>query len=101
MVVTENHNYVANFEPEMSVSDWNSDEIEIYPNPFNDFIILKVGNAIIEKVEIYDLSGRLIFNKQINKASEYTLETGNIFKGNYLMKVYTNKGVKTFKVIKK
>ena len=99
---TSNRNLIANFEQEMSISDLSTNEITIYPNPFDKFINLKAEGILIEGVEIYDISGKIINKLNALKVSSYQIDTQAMNKGAYLIKVYTGKGeIKTFKVIKK
>ncbi|MBN2669920.1 MAG: T9SS type A sorting domain-containing protein [Bacteroidales bacterium] len=62
----------------------NSTTINIYPNPSSDIFIIKgLGN---EKVEIYDLTGKIV--KQFNfQGSELKIQIGDIEKGVYFVRV--------------
>ncbi len=77
-------------------------DLTIYPNPFNSEINISIQNKEIEtvKVEVLDLTGRLIDQKVFNNAS--TVRFKNDYKkGIYFMNVYGNdKLIKTEKVIK-
>ncbi len=67
----------------------------IYPNPTqNEFNILLDKNEVLKQVEIFSDSGQLI--KSFNKRN---INTTLLKKGMYIIKIYTNKGVATEKLI--
>lgn len=51
--------YITTNGAATSVENIKQNEIKIYPNPSNDFINIEL-NSKINKVEIYDLGGRLV-----------------------------------------
>jgi hypothetical protein len=77
--------------------DFNS-KVSVYPNPFKDAISINLdANA---KIEIYNLSGAIIYNKKINSGTSL-LNLSNNASGMYLMKITTeNNESKTVKILK-
>ncbi len=71
-------------------------DVSIYPNPSSSGIITITSNSIIEKIEVYDLGGRLIQSQNGNSVNE-TLTLSS--KGIYLVKLLTNNQTLTQKVI--
>ena len=74
--------------------------LSVYPNPAGDFLFLdKVDEIEIEKVEVLDISGRIVkeyaFNNMSNKIDVQDLPSGM-----YIVVVNSNKGVMSQKVIK-
>lgn len=73
------------------------DKISVYPNPVIDFVTIKSADKI-ESAEVYSAAGQLvftsknIFNGKINLSS--------LTKGIYILKVKTDKGVQTVKIMK-
>ncbi|MFA7471096.1 MAG: T9SS type A sorting domain-containing protein, partial [Weeksellaceae bacterium] len=100
-IVDSDRDLVANFEPIMSVWDADNAKITLYPNPFTDFIMLNVGNAKIQEIHFYDFSGRLLSKQKGNELNEMQINTQKLEKGKYILRVFTDKGDKSFKVIKK
>jgi len=80
-----------------SVSEFtNNIGIEIYPNPATDLLVIK-SKHIIEKVELYDLSG-----KNITTTKTTTVDLSDIVAGHYVLIIYLNTGQKIEKkIIKK
>jgi hypothetical protein len=68
-------------------------ELNFYPNPFSENIHLQLNTAAMEQaqLEIYDVSGKLVYENRIQ--SNATLLLGNeLQSGMYLIKVYTQNG---------
>lgn len=73
-------------------------EIKIYPNPAKDFIQIQSNNGtMIEFITLLDLSGKVIFEKEINDL-QISIQTVG-FKGLYFVKIQTNKGLLVEKIL--
>jgi uncharacterized repeat protein (TIGR03803 family) len=72
--------------------------INIYPNPTTDFLILNSKNKI-DKIEISDISSKLIFSKNVNN-NTLKIETSNLANGIYFIKTYVNNETFTNKIVK-
>ncbi len=69
-------------------------QVNIYPNPTTGSIQIESETAI-EKVEVYDLSGRVVL--QINNPTSQVFQLEK--QGVYLVQVFTSKGVETQKIV--
>ena len=76
-------------------------EMKIYPNPFNDYLYINTGDSVPQKALLYDLSGKQIGDYTLGKEPVVRIDTKSITKGTYVLRVYTESSVKTFKVVKK
>ena len=76
-------------------------EIEIFPNPTNDKLVL-ISNSYIEAVLIYDLTGRLILSKPIEATNEETIEIDvtSIGRGSYFLELQSSGKTFTRKFIR-
>lgn len=74
----------------LSNSTW-----EIYPNPSQRFIVIKNEHEIIDYAEAENLLGEFMLKKEI-RSREATLDISAIPTGMYLLKLFTNEGVKSF-----
>ncbi len=79
----------------------NNDKIniKIYPNPAKDIILInncKIGDYL----EIFDAVGKKVLTKNINK-NESKININKFKPGIYFLKINSNKGQETFKIIKK
>lgn len=80
----------------LSTSDLDKLDFKAYPNPVKDYLVFS-GNLKIKSIELISYSGQ--------KLSELTLTNGkvnlsNLKKGFYILKLDTDKGEKTIKIIK-
>jgi hypothetical protein len=74
----------------------------VYPNPTNDYLVLKVENYDKDNLsyKLIDINGKPLENKKII-SNETTIVMSNLVPAGYLLKVIrNNKEVKTFKIVK-
>lgn len=71
----------------------------IFPNPFNDYLNIK-SDLNIKSIDIVDLNGRIIESFKQNVA-DTILNLEKLTSGMYLIKIVTETGTSTQKVIKK
>jgi uncharacterized repeat protein (TIGR01451 family) len=71
--------------------------INLFPNPVYDFLTIRSNSSIL-KIEIYGMDGRLI---QIKSITDNKVNLSELKSGDYLIKVFSNKGVLTKKMVKK
>ncbi|RZJ64183.1 MAG: T9SS type A sorting domain-containing protein [Flavobacterium sp.] len=84
----------------LSVADPEFDgTIRVFPNPASDMVTIK-ANSTIQSVELYDMQGRLL---EVNMAAadETKISLAERSTGIYFVKVITQKGTATQKLIKK
>jgi hypothetical protein len=70
-----------------------------YPNPFTDVITVK-GGSTITSLTVIDINGRQVFTNNYND-NEAQANLSNLANGMYLLKVVTNTGSYSKKVVKK
>ena len=63
-----------------------SSEIEIYPNPANDFVTIKTHNNIGDLITISDISGRTLITEEVT-ADDIQINIADLAKGLYIIKV--------------
>ncbi len=79
----------------VDISDMQS-KIKIYPNPVNN--IITISNALGSYVEIFEISGKLLFTKKITSANQQ-LNISNIGEGTYFIKIKNNNNTITKKIV--
>ena len=83
----------------LGTQDFSIDEsIQIYPNPTNDFVNIK-AKGTINSIQLFDVQGRIIKASTI-KDTETRFDISQYDSGIYFVKINTDKGVKTEKLIK-
>lgn len=73
----------------------NAHTINIYPNPFSDYLFLDTGNLDFISVEIYDMTGSKISNSQTN-----VLQLNHLQDGYYILKINLEHGYISKRLIK-
>ena len=76
-----------------------SSSMRVYPNPASDFVIIDAGDAIILRVDILDINGRIIQSEKLHQ-SQPTIPLKNLQKGFYLLRVRSDQGEKVFRILK-
>ncbi len=75
--------------------------IQIYPNPTTDFIIVQnKDNQQINTLEIYSMDGKLVSRNEVNNM-EYKHSLANLTEGVYFVKVNSQSGVYTQRIVKR
>jgi glucose/arabinose dehydrogenase len=77
----------------LSSSDFENNGFTIFPNPAKELFTIKSSTAnLATKTSIFDISGKLLFTKELSNNSENTIETTFLAKGIYLVSVETSNG---------
>ena len=77
----------------LGISDFTNSGFSLYPNPANDFVTLKSSTSnFANKLELYDLSGKLLVSKNLELVEENTFSTTMLSKGMYMVKIETLDG---------
>ena len=68
---------------------YSNNEVSIYPNPFNPFLIIDTTIDQFESLQlnIYDALGQLVFKKVITSNQQYQLDTQQLLTGMYLITI--------------
>jgi len=95
----EYHTFRLQISEEMSVNDLSNVDIKLYPNPTNDIINIQ-SNSKIKSVQVYNMNGQVMISKTIQNQNAKINVAGYI-SGTYIVKVETESGIQTHKIIKK
>jgi len=86
------------FVEQLRTSDINNTEFAYWPNPVKDKLNFD-GKEMVQSVQVFDMSGRLLMNQQ--SATGITqLDVTVLSKGTYIVKAQTDKEVRMFKIVK-
>ncbi|SIS81542.1 Por secretion system C-terminal sorting domain-containing protein [Chryseobacterium ureilyticum] len=83
----------------MAVNDVSKKKINLYPNPVVDYLYIN-NDGKIRNVEIYNISGQRVINEVVN-AEKASVDMRKVPVGVYILKVNTERGSESTKVIKK
>lgn len=79
----------------LAVTDINKANLQVYPNPSSDFIKIK-GVDNIQKIRLYDVSGKMVLETQSTEADIRKLPVGQ-----YILNVHSGSDIISKKIIKK
>jgi hypothetical protein len=88
----------------MDIKDYTLlQNINIYPNPTQDFVNINFENESEYQINVTDLSGKIIYSFEKNNQLEQTINLQNLKVGVYLLviKDVKFKKYKIFKIVKK
>jgi len=79
----------------LAISSYSGDsKIKMYPNPVSDILYFNTDQEI-NKVILFDMLGRKI----IEQKSVKNISVSDLQKGSYILKLFSDKGVHTEKVV--
>ena len=87
----------VDFNPTASVDDVFASNVSIYPNPAKEFVNIS-SSVEINKIEVYNLLGKKVSSS--SNLINNTLDISNLSKGMYLLKLTSEKGTATKKIVK-
>jgi glucose/arabinose dehydrogenase len=74
----------------LSSSDFETNGFSLFPNPTKESFTIKSSTAnLATKIDVIDLTGKLLFTKQLSTDPENTITTASLSKGIYLVSVET------------
>jgi hypothetical protein len=99
--VTQDTAMIANFMPEVSITEtkYPIDDIYIYPNPVQDRINIS-GLSDKEDIVLTDISGRTLYTVKSDGSREMQIPVDHLSSGMYFVRISSNTAVRTVKVIK-
>ena len=83
----------------LGVNEFENKSVSVFPNPVTDVLNI-TSKGIIKSVQIYDVQGRLT-DTFLKDEEKTTINLSNKKTGDYFVKIFTDKGVKVEKVVKK
>jgi hypothetical protein len=76
-------------EGTLSNQDFELQNVSIFPNPSEGIFSISTGNKAIDQIEVYDVTGKIIFNTKsvTNSTFEYSLDLSAVSSGIYFVKI--------------
>jgi hypothetical protein len=70
------------------VTTYAKSEINLYPNPVNKTLVLKIENKLLkETIEIYNLLGQKKLEQKTNNESTINIDVNTLENGIYILKI--------------
>lgn len=77
----------------LSSTDFENNGFSLYPNPTKESFTIKSSTSnLATKIDVIDLTGKLLFTKELSANTENTIATSALSKGIYLISVETTNG---------
>ena len=84
----------------VGIADIPDNSISIYPNPTQDKLTIAGGDLQINRMEIVDLAGRVVLLSSFGGVGGGVIDVSALPAGIYLVKIHTDKGIVTRKMVK-
>ncbi len=86
----------------LSNSNFELNNISIYPNPSTGIFNISLGNITPNLIEVYDLTGKIILSKKdiVTSNSELTIDLSTASQGVYFVKIIENENQIVKRIIK-
>ena len=81
------------------ISEIKNNKIKVYPNPFNDYVTISIGNDKMSEVSITDIVGKVIINKRYFDDT-IKIDLSSLSTGTYIVTIKNNNTVTTEQIIK-
>lgn len=82
------------------IADFSNTSLHVYPNPTNDRFTIQHTGAVIQTIDVIDMFGKTLIHKSIDQETT-EVDLSPYSNGMYLVKILTNEGIFTQKIIKK
>ena len=90
----------GNIAGNLGIDDIEPTTASVYPNPSNDLVNISLDKGDLLKIELYSMTGRLLFKQDVNSKT-YILNIGDYPSGGYLVRVFNqNNDVTNTKILK-
>lgn len=83
-----------------SLNNLIDQQIQVYPNPFQNHLLVLPNNSGFKKLEIHSLTGSLLLTKNISGQSAIDLNTSEIQSGYYILTLYSDQQIVSRKIVK-
>ncbi len=88
----------AEENPILEMNDLVKNSLTFYPNPVKDYLNIK-SDENIENISLYNMLGQLVLEHKVNEAFS-TMDVSALNSGAYLMQLFVNGRISTYRVFK-
>jgi len=86
----------------LSAANFLAEKFNLYPNPATNVVtITNNENRLVNKIEVYDTTGKLISTQSFTNEAEIQLNVENLASGTYMLHLQTGEGTAVKKLVKK
>lgn len=73
-------------------------QVEVYPNPVRDILFINLQNLQGERFELFNTAGQRVKNDQV-RGDQVRISTHDLRRGMYIVKIHTEEGIITRRVL--
>lgn len=73
--------------------------LNVYPNPSNGIVHISAESQPVSELQVFDIFGKMLFHKSVGER-EFSVDLSNYSAGTYILRLVTDKGVETRKIVK-
>ncbi|MDR0829558.1 MAG: T9SS type A sorting domain-containing protein [Prevotellaceae bacterium] len=84
-----------------AINEIEANSFIIYPNPTSDYLQITNYDLQFNSVQILDIAGKVVLINHLPLTTNHSIDVSGLANGIYLIKIYTDKGIKTERFIKK
>ncbi len=104
-VVGSGLNRVALTQTEMQIKHKSFGNVDVYPMPFSNNFNINISSLDIDfekpiSINIFDLSGKVVYSQEIERATNTLSVETNILPGQYILEVQSGESISRKKIIK-
>ena len=74
-------------------------QVNIFPSPANDQIMIASGEKQMQTLELFDLSGRMIKRVAVGGLQNFSMDVSDLQNGFYLLKIFAGEGSLSKKIL--
>ena len=74
-------------------------KVMAYPNPTSGIVHVQTEGQSMVEVQVFDLFGKMLFQQSIGE-TDFSVDLSNFSSGTYLLRIISDKGVETVKVVR-
>ncbi|WP_395061583.1 T9SS type A sorting domain-containing protein [Flavobacterium sp.] len=89
-----------NFTSVLSTNEFLNSKFSVYPNPTSGIVTVSSNDIAINNIQITDINGRTVKNINANGVNESQINISELSQGIYLMKIVSEQGSVTKKIVK-
>ena len=82
-----------------AIGEYVGENVKVFPNPSNGNVHVCAGSQPILELQVFDMFGKILLHKNVDE-KEFSIDLSNYNAGTYILRLITNKGVETSKIVK-
>lgn len=87
-------------EPEVAIGQLSVSDVRLFPNPTDGRLVVCTGTQTVLEVLVTDMCGRELSRRSVGRA-EFSVDLSDCSPGTYILRMLTDKGVQTCRVVRR